>query len=193
MSTPGYTRCSSFTLGHAAAIWAVSLSLTCISWSVVSHQNRLGHILAHQSLELKVLTQKYTDGYRCKMETLQNIRGACSKLCFADPFLLGRACYGESMLHCAPGRGRNESHKVLFSIRNRLLGFCKTLSQEYKLSLSQVELQHALELLCVISRLSAQPHFKIRLSPQSLRVHPSPRAGSTPLARQPGERGVQPK
>lgn len=90
-STPGYTHCS-FTLGHTAAIWAVSLSLTCKSRSAVSHQNCLGHILAHQSLKLKMLTQKYTDGYRRKMETLQNICGACSKLCLAEPFLLGRAC-----------------------------------------------------------------------------------------------------
>lgn len=39
-----------------------------------------------------MLTQKYTDGYRRKMETLQNICGTCSKLCYTDPFLLGRAC-----------------------------------------------------------------------------------------------------
>lgn len=69
-----------------------SLPSTRISWSVVSHQKRLGHILAHQSLELKMLTQKYTDGYWRKMETLQNICGACSKLCLADPLLPGRAC-----------------------------------------------------------------------------------------------------
>lgn len=56
------------------------------------HQSCLGHILAHQSFDLKLLTQKYTDGYRRKMETLQNICGAHSKLCLADPSLLGRAC-----------------------------------------------------------------------------------------------------
>lgn len=39
-----------------------------------------------------MLTQKYTDGYRRKMETLQNMCGAHSKLCLADPSLLGRVC-----------------------------------------------------------------------------------------------------
>lgn len=63
-----------------------------ISGSVMSHQNCLGHILAHQSFDLKMLTQKYTDGYRRKMETLQNMCGARSKLCLADPSFLGRVC-----------------------------------------------------------------------------------------------------
>lgn len=89
---PGYTGCSSSALGHAAAIWAASLPSACVSRRAVPHQNCRGHILAHQSSELKMLTQKYTDGYRHKTETLQNICGTCSKLCHTDPFLLGRAC-----------------------------------------------------------------------------------------------------
>lgn len=103
---PGYAPCSSLPGGFA--IWAASLSLTCTSRSSVSHQNCLGHILAHQSLELKMLTQKYTDGYRCKIETLQNMCGSCSKLCLTHSFLLGKACRSPwGTPDCTRARGRD--------------------------------------------------------------------------------------
>lgn len=51
--------------------------------------------------------------------------------------------------------GMQLKHKVVSSMSNGLFGFCTTLPQKHKCCLSQVGLQHALELLSVISWLSA--------------------------------------
>lgn len=61
------------------------------------------------------------------------------------------------------GKGMQLKHEVVSSIRNGLFGFCKTLSQKHKPNLSQVGLQHAPELLCVISWLSGKASLLSRI------------------------------